>query len=176
VTAASRLWAAELAVAPAMAAAQVPNDDGLSMGLILGDPTGFTLRNGIGKDEAIQLHLGFGAYPGGALSVVADWTHDLWTFVPHGDVASLELFVGLGAKVVWFTEREYFYSHPHGREYPEASHVGLGGRGLIGLRMPFRSAPFDLFLELAPLGLVGVLPDGGVFYDVDFALGGRYRF
>jgi hypothetical protein len=174
--AATRLVAFALALAPGVAAAQVPNDNGLSMGLILGDPTGFTLRNGIGKNEAVQLHVGFGAYPGGALSVVADWTHDIWTFFPHGDVATLELFVGLGAKVAWFTERSYFYSHPHNRDYPEASHMGLGARGLLGLRMPFRNAPIDVFLELAPLGFVAVVPDGGMFYDADFALGLRYRF
>jgi hypothetical protein len=171
-----RTVALGLVLSPALAAAQVPGDDGLSMGLILGDPTGFTLRNGIGKDEAVQLHVGFGAIPGGALSVVADWTHDIWSFFPRGEVASLELFVGLGAKAVWFTERHYFYAHPRNRDYPEASHVGLGARGLVGLRMPFRTAPVDVFLELAPLGFVAVLPDGSLFYDADFALGVRYRF
>ena len=45
-----------------------------------------------------------------------------------------------------------------------------------GLRVPFAKAPFDLFLELAPIGFIVVVPDPGILYDIDLAIGFRYRF
>ena len=58
----------------------------------------------------------------------------------------------------------------------DRSHFGLGLRGLVGLRVPFRTAPFDLFFEIAPAGVTFVVPDTGVYFDVDAAIGFRYRF
>ena len=148
---------------------------GMSVGLILGDPTGLTLRNELGGADAIQAHFGFSSYPGGAVAAMVDWTRDVYDFV-NGQTASLLMYLGIGAKAQWFTGRDYGYKHHDHDRFHDDSQFGLGGRGLVGLRMPFRNAPFDIFLELAPIGVLLVVPDGGAYYDVDLAVGFRYRF
>lgn len=164
-----------LTCAPAAASAQTSAHNGFSMGLILGDPTGLTLRNGLGDSDAVQAHFGWSSYPGDAMAVMADWTRDAWDFLHGSPSVALLFYFGVGGKLQSFTGRYYTYDRKHERRLPDDSHFGLGVRGLVGLRMPFRKAPFDLFLELAPIGIIFV-PNAGAYYDADLALGARYRF
>ncbi|MFH1529996.1 MAG: hypothetical protein ABIK09_04570 [Pseudomonadota bacterium] len=157
-------------------AAEHPQD-GFSMGFVLGDPSGLTLRGGIGERMAIQAHFGFSPFPGDAVAVMVDWTYDAWDLLKGNSTASLYLFFGIGAKGQWFTGRYYAYHDKHYDHYlADQSHFGLGVRGLLGLRASFRKAPIDIFFELAPIGIIFVVPDAGVYYDIDAALGLRYRF
>jgi len=165
-----------LTLTPAAASAQAPAQNGLSMGLVLGDPTGFTLRSGLDERDAIQAHFGFSLFPGDAAAVMVDWTHDAWDFLRDNPSASLLFYFGIGGKAEWFTGRYYAYEYDHHHYFPDRSHFGLGARGLVGLRVSFVKAPFDLFFELAPVGVMFVVPDPGAYYDIDLALGARYRF
>jgi hypothetical protein len=161
---------------PEQATASAPASDrnGFSLGLILGDPTGITLRAGLGESNAIQAHLGFSPFPGDAIAIMVDWTYDAWVFLRDNPTASLPFYFGFGGKAEWFSGHYYAY-HDH-RDYSDQSHFGFGARGLVGLRASFVNAPFDLFIELAPVGFLVVVPDTGIFYDIDFAIGARYRF
>jgi len=47
---------------------------------------------------------------------------------------------------------------------------GIVARGVVGLRASFGEAPFDLFLEPAPVGIAVVSPEPGAYCDVDVAL------
>ena len=172
----SLVIAAALCLFPAPASAQSSGDDGFSMGLILGDPSGLTVRGGIGGPSAIQAHFGFSPLPGDALALMVDWTYDAWDFLAGNHTAGLKFFFGVGGKGEWFTGKYFIYKHDKHFVSYDDSHFGLGLRGLVGLRVPFRKAPFDLFLELAPVGVTFVVPDGGAYYDFDAALGFRYRF
>jgi len=158
------------------ARAEAPAPSGFSLGLVLGDPTGVTLRGGLGERQAIQAHFGFSPFPGDALVAMADWTYDAWDFLRNSPRTALLFYFGFGVKAQWFTGRYYAYEFDHHHSFPDRSHFGLGARGLVGLRVAFRRAPFDLFFELAPVGIVIVVPDPGAYYDVDLALGVRYRF
>ena len=164
---------------PTLASAQQPhNDSGFSLGLILGDPSGLTLRGGIGGKHAIQAHFGFSPVPGDALVAMVDWTYDAWDFLPHNNTIGLKFYFGFGGKGQWFTGRYFIYKHSkHDNHFHhDDSHYGLGIRGLVGLRAPFRKAPFDLFLEIAPAGVMFVFPDAAAYFDFDAAIGFRYRF
>ena len=167
-----------LTFSPAVAEAQEPaqNQNGFSLGLILGDPTGVTLRGGIGERSAIQAHFGYSFFPGDAVATMVDWTYDAWNFLPDNRTAALLFYFGFGAKLEWLTGRNYVYKYDYNYRYSDRLHFGFGGRGLVGIRVPFHKAPFDLFFELSPIGLLVVVPDTGVYYDVDFAIGARYRF
>jgi hypothetical protein len=165
-----------LTLAPAAANAQEPGQNGFSMGVVLGDPTGFTLRKGLGEHNAIQAHFGFSPFPGDAVAAMVDWTHDAWDFLRGNPNLSLLLFFGLGGKAEWFTGRYFAYRYNDQNSFPDQSHFGLGARGLVGVRASFLRAPFDLFFELAPIGIIFVVPDPGVYYDIDLAVGGRFRF
>ena len=152
------------------------SESGFSLGLILGDPTGLTLRAAITERNAIQAHFGFSPFPGAGVVAMVDWTYDAWDFLPDNPTAGLIFFFGFGAKLEWFTGWYYVYG-PRWHDVPlDRSHFGLGLRGLVGLRVPFRTAPFDLFFEIAPAGVTFVVPDTGVYYDIDAAIGFRYRF
>ena len=172
----SAMIAGALCFSPAPASAQSNGDDGFSLGLILGDPSGVTLRGGVGGPHAIQAHFGFSPWPGDALAVMVDWTYDAWDFLKGNPTAGLKFYFGLGGKGQWFTGKYFIYKHDKHDVFYNDSHFGLGLRGLVGLRVPFRKAPFDLFFELAPVGVTFVLPDRGAYYDFDAALGFRYRF
>jgi hypothetical protein len=161
-----------LTLAPAAARAEAPAQNGFSLGLVLGDPTGATLRAGLGERQAIQAHFGFSPFPGDALAVMVDWTYDAWDFLRGNPSAALLFYFGFGGKVEWFLGDYYAYHFDH----HDHSHFGIGARGLVGLRVSFRRAPFDLFFELAPVGVIVVVPDTGAYYDIDFAIGARYRF
>jgi hypothetical protein len=165
-----------LSLAPAAAGAEAPAQNGFSMGLVLGDPTGLTLRGGLGESNAIQAHFGLSPFPGDAVTVMVDWTYDAYDFLRDNPSAALLFYFGGGGKAEWFTGKYYYYEHDHEKGFSDQSHFGLGGRGVLGLRASFRKAPVDLFLELAPIGIIFVVPDPGVYYDIDLALGVRYRF
>jgi hypothetical protein len=165
-----------LTLAPAAASAQAHAQNGFSLGLVLGDPTGVTLRGGLGERHAIQAHFGFSPFPGDAVVAMVDWTYDAWDFLRHNTKASLLFYFGAGGKAEWFTGTYYAYEYDHHHSFPDKSHFGLGVRGLVGLRASFRKAPFDLFFELAPVGVILVVPNPGAYYDVDLAIGARYRF
>ena len=172
----SLILAATVCFAPALASARSQDLNGFSLGLILGDPTGLTLRGGISEKSAIQAHFGFSPFPGDALVIMVDWTYDAWDFLRSNPTAGLLFYFGFGAKGEWFTGRYFLYEHHGHHDLPDRSHFGLGLRGLVGLRAPFRKAPFDLFFEIAPVGITMVVPDAGVYYDFDAAIGFRYRF
>ena len=165
-----------IGLAPATARATSGDASGFSLGLILGDPSGVTLRNGFGAHSAIQAHLGFSAFPGDGIVVMVDWTYDAWDLMAKNRTAALWFFFGAGAKGAWFTGRYFYYKHQGRHSFSDRSHFGLGARGLVGLRLAFRNSPFDLFLEVAPIGLMVVVPNAAAYYDFDAALGFRYRF
>lgn len=165
-----------LSLAPVVARAQAPAPNGFSFGVVLGDPTGLTLRAGLGERAAIQAHLGFGAFPGDAVALMVDWTYDAVDLLRYNPNAALLFYFGFGGKAQWFTGRYYAWEFQDHHSFPDRSHFGVGVRGLVGLRVAFRKAPIDLFFELAPVGVIIVVPDPGAYYDADFAIGVRYRF
>ncbi len=162
--------------APATAHATSGDASGFSLGLILGDPTGVTLRGGIGDHSAIQAHFGFSAFPGHGLVAMVDYTYDAWDLMAKNQTAALWFFFGAGAKGAWFTGKYFYYKHQGRHSFPDRSYFGLGARGLAGLRLAFRNSPFDLFLEVAPIGFMVVVPHAAAYYDFNAALGFRYRF
>jgi hypothetical protein len=163
-------------LSPSTASARAGDQNGFSLGLILGDPSGLTLRGGIGESSAIQAHIGFSPFPGDALALMVDWTYDAWDFLRSNPKAGLLFFFGFGGKAQWFSGRYFAYEY-HGHDYlTDRRHFGLGARALLGLRLSFRNSPFDLFLEIAPVGITFVVPDSDAYYDIDGAIGFRYRF
>ena len=162
--------------ASVQASPRAHSQNGFSLGLILGDPTGLTLRGGLDNHNAIQAHFGYSPFPGNGLVAIVDWTYDAWDFLRNNQTAALLFYFGFGAKVEWFTGNNFYYNYHDNHSLPDNSHFGLGARGLVGLRASFKKAPFDVFFELAPLGVIVVVPDPAAFYDFDVGLGFRYRF
>lgn len=163
-----------LILAPGAASARV-DKDAFSLGFILGEPTGLTLRAGLGDGSAIQGHLGFDHFRGGGTSAMLDWTYDAYDFMRRGR-GGLLFYVGIGGQAEFFDHgyRDGWYDGRR-HDYYDDDHLGIGVRGLAGLRASF-VPPFDVFLELAPVGLMFDVTDGYAYWDVDLALGARFRF
>ncbi len=163
-----------LTLAPGTARAMRNDPNAFSLGLVLGEPSGFTLRSGLGDGGAIQAHLGIDRFHGDDLSANVDYTYDVVDLMRSARGASLLFYLGVGGQAELLGHGYHEYDHDRGH-YHDHDHLALGMRGLAGLRLSFRP-PFDLFLEVAPVGLMLDVADGHAYYDVDVALGARIRF
>ena len=171
--AAALLCLCALTLVPGAAGAMRTDPNAFSLGFVLGEPTGFTLRSGLGDGGAIQAHVGIDHLHGNDLAAMLDYTYDAYDFMRSSRSASLFFYLGLGGQAEWFG-----HGHDHDRWHDHdyhGEHLGLGMRGLLGLRASF-SAPFDLFLELAPVALMFDVEASSLYYDVDLACGARFRF
>jgi len=146
--------------APSAASAQQDRDFGL--GLIIGDPTGLTLKGFLSEEMAIDGAIGVEAIHGHNLSIHADV---LWHFpIKQWDSAALDLYLGVGPVLG-------FHDRGNGRN-DDNDDIHIGARGPFGLAVMFNPARFDVFLEVAAkLWLVE-----RVNFDLDAAIGGRYWF
>ncbi len=107
-------------------------DSGFGIGLILGEPTGLSGKAWVSRQNAIDMGLAYSFRGKGYFHVHGDY---LWHF----------------PDIIQSTEKIPLY-------------VGVGGRfaagresGIFGVRIPFgiawwlRSAPIEIFLEVAPI-------------------------
>ena len=151
------------ALAPSASAAQSDRDFGL--GLIIGDPTGLSMKGFLSEDTAIDGAVGVELIGGDALHVHADF---LWQFdIKQWESAALDLYLGVGPTLGFHDGK--------GRDrgdHDDDGHLHLGARGPFGLAVMFNPARFDVFLEVAAkLHLIDK-----VRFGLDAAIGGRYWF
>jgi len=132
------------------------------IGLILGEPTGFSVKRYLGRD-AVHVYLG-GAY-GPGLRVGFDYLFGL-ARLQEGRNASLDLFVGLGAFAGALRGPcggiNNWQGDCNGDGY-------LGARMPLGLEVRFHNAPISIGLELAP-GLAFASGRSGLLVDADLAV------
>lgn len=125
-------------------------DNGLGLGIILGEPTGFSAKIWTSPRMAIDAGIAWSLNETGYPRVHADllWHREVWEVVR----GRLPLYYGVGAKLLMFSE------------------LGFGIRVPVGIAYDLEEAPVDIFLELVP-GLK-LLP--GTTIDLDLAVGARY--
>ena len=148
---------------PSPTLAQSDRDFGL--GLIIGDPTGVSLKGFLSEDTAIDGAIGFELIHGDTLGVHADF---LWHFhIKQWESAKLDLYLGVGP-ALGFHKR----GGPRDREDRDDTRVHIGARAPFGLAVTFNPARFDVFLEVA--AKLWLVED--VRFGLDAAIGGRYWF
>lgn len=125
---------------------------GLGLGVILGEPTGLSLKNWLGGSTALHAALAW------SLSHNNVYAHADYVFhnfnIVRVDVGRLAVYYGIGGR---------FYA---------ADDPGVGVRVPIGLNYLFADMPLDAFVELVPV--LAVLPDTD--FDLSGAIGLRYFF
>lgn len=146
-------------VLPTMAA------EGLGLGVIVGEPTGVSIKNWVSERHAIDAAAAWSFSENDSIQLHADYLiHDFSLLRPEGLTGRMPVYVGLGARV----------------KLKESDNTG--GRNvdddLVGVRIPvgvsylFNDAAVELFAELVPI--LDVAPDSD--FDINAAIGARLYF
>jgi hypothetical protein len=151
--------------APRSTSAQ-PQPGSFGFGLILGEPTGLTLKGSIGSGNAWDAAIGSSWF--GRTRIHGDylWAANVFNSRKAG------MYFGLGAAIGFGRGGGVLYKGKGGEwyYYADDNAVAVGVRGSLGLNfMPF-SAPVEIFGELAPI--FGITPVTGLGWDA--AIGIRY--
>ena len=105
---------------------------GFGVGLIVGEPTGISLKNWISQKRALDAGIAWGFGRKGALHLHADYLIHEYELIKtiHGQ---LPIYYGVGGRILFSSDSR------------------IGVRGVIGLDYMFEEVPLDIFLEIAPI-------------------------
>lgn len=142
-----------------------PRGKNFGFGIILGDPTGATIKYWFNSEGALTASIGASYF--GSPRVDVDY---LWHFDAF-ESRIVRLYAGVGGALGFANGNGFLYKEDRGRFYYRGdNNVGLGIRGLFGLNVVPNRTPLEIFFEFG--ALVGVAPEFGS--AVDLALGVRF--
>jgi hypothetical protein len=167
----NRHWIAML-LAPALVAvgsAQARPPDGFGVGLILGEPTGLSLKKWVAPDRAIDAGIAWSFSENDSLHLHGDYLfHWFDRLEKPATQGRLPLYAGLGARFK-FKEEGSGGRRNSGRNRRDAM---IGVRVPFGISYLFADAPVDLFAEIVPI--LDVAPD--TRFSLNAAIGARFYF
>ena len=133
--------------------AHASQDKGFGLGIILGEPTGLSLKSWIGSKTALDFAVAWSFANNDSLHLHADYLIHNFNLlkVKKGE---LLFYYGIGGRIK--TEKK--------------SRVGI--RVPIGISYIFEKIPLDIFFELAPL--LDLVPDTN--FEITGGIGIRYYF
>ncbi len=132
----------------------VAQQKGFGAGIILGEPTGLSVKGWLSEGSAIDAGLAWSFHPEGSFHLHADYLlHSFDVFKTEEPVA---LYYGIGGRLKTGRNED----------------ARLGVRMVVGLDYLWRNAPFDIFLELAPV--LDLTPSTEA--EFNGGLGGRFWF
>jgi hypothetical protein len=155
-----------LLAATRIAAAQPPGEEKgtFGVGLVIGEPTGISMKLYLKDDQAIQGAIG-SAFVGGGIQAHADYVFHPW-ILEDRESFTLPVYLGPGLRVI-------DYDKGRGGN----SYVAVGVRGVIGILFDFKSVPLDAFVEVAGVGEYGFSSSqGGFGLALNAGAGVRYYF
>lgn len=136
-------------------------------GIIVGEPTGISVKLYLDNDMAIDGAVG-SAFIGGGFQVHADVLWHPWVLEDQ-DTFVLPAYWGVGLRAL---------NHGRGDGADRDFHVGV--RAVIGIVFDFKEIPIDVFAEVAGVGdfILGAEDEGhgGFGLDINAGLGARYYF
>ena len=128
--------------------------EGFGAGIIIGEPTGISLKGWTSADNAIDAGLAWSFERQGSVHIHADY---LWhSFHVFQTRELIPLYYGIGGRI----------------ETGRREDARVGVRMVIGVAYLSRTAPFDVFLEVAPILDLAPATD----LDVNAGLGARFWF
>jgi hypothetical protein len=149
------LLAAQLAWAVPAGAQQ-----GLGLGVIVGEPTGLSLKTWMSRATAFDFAAAWSFADEGSLHLHGDYLLHSYGVI-RVEKGSLPLYYGIGGRV-------RALNGPPG----EQDEVNVGVRIPVGLAYLFQNDPFELFLEVVPI--LDITPASDV--TLNASLGCRYYF
>ena len=143
--------------------AQGPRGRTFGFGIILGDPTGGTIKFWFNNENALAASIG-GSYFG-APRIGADY---LWHFDAFNS-AIVKMYAGPGVAIGVGEGNGYWYKHDEGKFFfRRTGETGIAIRGIFGINIIPRRTPIEIFLEVGPL--IGITPAFGTAIDVGIGI------
>jgi hypothetical protein len=127
-------------------------DSGLGAGIMVGEPTGISVKSWISSNDALDAGVAW-SLSHGWLHVHADYLRHSFGLIPV-EVGQVPLYYGAGAVIGL------------GRE------INLGIRVPLGVAYLFEDVPIDIFMEIAPT--LVLIPDTD--FEIQGGIGVRYWF
>jgi hypothetical protein len=145
-------------------AQRIGGGDNFGFGIVLGDPTGLTLKYYTESTEAFVFTLGSSYFGSPRLGADYVWHFDAFT----SDVT--KLYAGPGAVIGFGESRGFWYDKGDRFFVRDNNGAGFGVRGIFGVNFIPRRTPLEFFVELGVL--LGLAPGFGS--AVDAAIGMRF--
>jgi len=153
-----RYTTAIVAILLAVLSASAYAKQDLGVGVIVGEPTGLSLKYWLDEDRAIDGAAAWSFSDNDSFQLHADYLFHRFDIFETGEVTGkMPLYYGLGARV---------------KDKDKHDDTVFGLRIPLGITYLFAEAPFDLFAELVPI--VDLAPDVDV--DINAAIGFRFYF
>ena len=142
------------------------------LGLIIGSPTGLSLKYYMSRGHALDAAVGLTTIGSDGIHVHVDYLWHPFVLASEGSF-DLAMYVGIGGRVL---------DHDRGRGHDDDFHIGP--RAPLGLVFDFLKSgvPLDVFVEVA-LVLDFILDDDndgddhdGIDLDLNAGIGARYYF
>jgi hypothetical protein len=141
--------------------AQTPQGKDFGFGIIVGDPTGGTLKFFTRRTNAFVIDFGASYFGSPRIGVDYLWQFDAF----QSNIANL--YAGAGG-VIGFGRGDGFYYK--GKYLREKSNAGFGARGVFGVNIVPQRTPLEFFFEIGVL--LALVPDFNS--SVDVGLGMRF--
>jgi hypothetical protein len=133
-------------------------DKGFGLGIIIGEPTGISLKAWMSKTSAVDAGLAWSFVNEGSAHIHVDYLHHIYDVIKI-ESGKLPLYVGIGGRIKIKNNKGN-----------NDNRVGI--RIPLGIDYMFASAPVDIFLEIAPI--LDLTPETKI--SVNGGLGFRYFF
>jgi hypothetical protein len=105
---------------------------GFGVGIIIGEPTGISLKNWTSQRTAIDAGVAWGFGRKGALHLHADYLIHEYELIKT-NYGQLPIYYGIGGRILLSGDSR------------------IGVRGVVGLDYMFEKVPLDIFLEIVPI-------------------------
>lgn len=123
------------------------DDKDLGIGIMVGEPTGLSLKSWTGGNNAFDLGVAWSFGPYDAVNIHGDYLWHNYEVFDEIDEGTLPLYYGIGARIIL-----------------AKNDAVIGARIPVGINYLFEDSPVGLFMELAPI--LNLAP------DTDFDVGG----
>ncbi|MFQ5603326.1 MAG: hypothetical protein ACE5HS_08675 [bacterium] len=129
-------------------------DQGFGLGIIVGEPTGISLKKWVGESRAFDGAVAWSFSGKNSLAIHLDYINHYFRFAKP-DAGKLPFYYGIGGRLKF-----------------DDGDDKLGARIPLGLNYHFENLTLDLFVEIVPI--LDLIPD--TEFDLNAAIGVRYFF
>lgn len=129
-------------------------EKGFGLGIMLGEPTGFSAKYWLNNNNAVDLGLAYSLFHSqSSVSIHADYVYHAFDVIKSE--YKIPIYYGFGGRIRNYSSKTY-----------------LGARGVAGIVYLDKKYPFDAFFEIAPV--FNLIPETSLHFDL--GIGVRYYF